>query len=639
MMISSQHHPYPSNHAESYHHTDSTSVTEEPHPQDYHPEQQNNNRSTMLLHGMREQIEFYFSINNYTRDVFLQQVVTTHQGSVPITVIAQFPKIQQLYHGMMQHYYTNNPTFVAPIEVMVCRSLAPSRLIDVSNDGYYLRPNWMLLQDHRDVTASHSQHVPSTDNSFHHDHGPLQVVKLNGMNHTDATNTTVSPTSFASGSDGSVGPPSMGGEAAVLTAKLPPPPAAAPVMFNPTGGVYYVPQPPNPAYHPYPVFAAPTTYQPYHHPPAVGVVAAAATSMSQSYPMATSYYRPHLEANGPFYVPQPHQCAPPPPQPYPYYNSPPPPPFHHGMTYLDVPMMNEQYAKVPLPLDFPVNTENSNQRSMPSLASLNAPPAVIRLQDPFHVDSTNSQTFPKHQQGGQKKNKGRLRRQSSSDHSNRNELAGRSSQQGDNQSTNMDTSVRYTTETNAATASISTKANHKKTDDATSIDGNSRNGVSISQKEKNRVPGSHPNRTTSRSQPPNRTSPTSSLPSRSNRGNRNGTKNRSNANHKVSRPVVKKEANILIDENFPCLTTGFNPPAVGKPDYKPTLVEDSNKKKYAEALLHNPGISNVVSTQSSMVHTSAASSAIEATVSAVAGDVHSEIPAVTNLLDKFNLHT
>lgn len=627
-MISSQHHPqvqdYAGDSATEAYNVDSTSVTEEQQQQDYQQEQ-NNSRCMMLLHDMRGQIEFYFGVNNYTRDTYLQQVVSTHQGSVPISVIAQFPKIQQLYHGMMQYFYANNPTFVAPIEVMVCRSLAPSRLIDVSNDGYFLRPNWMLLQD-PNVTASHS-HVSSTD-AFNNASGQYQVIKANGMIHTDATNTTVSPTSFASGSDGSVGLQSSGGDA-VVNAKLQLQPT--PVMFNPTGGVYYVPPPQ--AYH-YPVYNATGAY---HHHPSMGVMTSG--NVPHSYPVAASFYRPNMEPNGQFYMPH-HQYAL--PQPYPHYFNQPPPSMHQGMVYLDAPTTNEQYSKNAPPLSFPANTEGSNQRSMPSTGSLNAPPSVIRLQDPFHDDTVQARNFhqpqqqQQQQQAGRKKNKSRLKRQtSSSDNSSRNEYTGRSglpnghdskrsspppnsSQQDESQATLVDTSARYT---------ATTGTNHTKPDD-TSTDGNSRTGTSIPKKEKNRVSGSHQHRPTSR--------PTTSQSS-NHRGTRGSGKNRLNSNNKLETALaVKKETNLLIDENFPSLTTGVNFLPVEKTESKNTLAEDIKKKKYAEALLHNPGIPTAVSTQPLTVDTVESSEA--AAAKCVAGDVHTEVPAVTNLLDKFNLH-
>ena len=95
-MISSQHHPqnqgqdYGGSSTTEAYQTDSTSAAEEQEQQDYQQEH-NTNRCMMLLHDMQGQIEFYFGVNNYTRDVFLQQVVATHHGSVPISVIAQNP--------------------------------------------------------------------------------------------------------------------------------------------------------------------------------------------------------------------------------------------------------------------------------------------------------------------------------------------------------------------------------------------------------------------------------------------------------------------------------------------------------------------------------------------------------------------
>ena len=600
-MISSHRHSQDQDYAEEdhaaigYHDIDAADPQQQPQqPQDSLLEQ-SMDRSVMLLLGMREQIEFYFSINNYTRDMFLQQVVATHQGSVPTSVIAQFPKIQQLYHEMMQYFYANNPTFVAPIEVMVCRSLAPSHLVDVSNDGHYLRPNWTLLQD-QDGSAA-----------FHNDSGP--VVKSVGMNHTDATNTTVSPTSFASGSDGSVGPHSAGGDA-----KLPP--ETLPLMFNPTGGVYYIP-PPQPFQ--YGAFAA---YHPYYPP--MGVVPS--VNIQQSYPVAASFYRPYMDATGQYYMPEHHYVPAAAPHPHYFTHPPPPPPSNQGpMTYLDGLTKGDPYGKVTV-------------AAMPSPSSLNAPPSVIRLQDPFHDDTIHSRNFQKpQQQGARKKNKngkGRVNRQSSSDNSSGLSNGRDTSSHPGEISAQLYQTDREMTIKETTTTNTSMKANQSKNDDISS-DGNSRNGMPIPKKEKNRVPvpvaGSHQSRThLLRPQLPNHA-----------RGNRGGNKSRSNSNNKSEGSgmavAAKSVANILIDENFPCLSKVANNDAVGKEESKASSIEDCNKKKYAEALLYKPAIPNKVSTQSAVVVTTPSREI--GTTTGTTGGVPTEVPKVTNLLSKFNLQT
>ena len=178
------------------------------------------------------------------------------------------------------------------------------------------------------------------------------------------------------------------------------------------------------------------------------------------------------------------------------------------------------------------------------------------------------------------------------------------------------------------------KANQSKNDDISS-DGNSRNGMPLLKKEKNRVPvpvaGSHQSRThTLRPQLPNHA-----------RVNRGGNKTRSNSNNKSEGSgkavAAKSVANILIDENFPCLSKVANNDAVGKEESKATSIEDSNKKKYAEALLYKPAIPNKVSTQSAVVVTTPSREI--GTTTGTTGGVPTEVPKVTNLLSKFNLQT
>jgi hypothetical protein len=177
--------------------------------------------------------------------------------------------------------------------------------------------------------------------------------------------------------------------------------------------------------------------------------------------------------------------------------------------------------------------------------------------------------------------------------------------------------------------------NQSKMDD-TSIDGNTRTGMSVPKKEKNRVSGSQQNRGTSRPQPSNRPLPTTSQPS-SNRGRGSG-KNRSNSSNKPD-TTIKKEANLLIDENFPRLSTGSSVPPVENTQGNNKVAEDTKKKKYAEALLQNPaGIPTIVTTTQSSTAPTVDQCESATAITSLSGDGNTEVPAVTNLLDKFNLH-
>jgi La domain len=93
------------------------------------------------LHPLRQQIEYYFGAQNLPRDTFLQQVLSRNHGLAPVRIIANFPKVQALYH-QIQHNRDDEETALESIEVILYRALQDSDVVTVTDDGYYLRPYW-----------------------------------------------------------------------------------------------------------------------------------------------------------------------------------------------------------------------------------------------------------------------------------------------------------------------------------------------------------------------------------------------------------------------------------------------------------------------------------------------------------------
>jgi hypothetical protein len=243
----------------------------------------------VLLHHMRQQIEYYFSPHNYSRDAFLQHVIAAHQGSVPVHIIANFPKIQQLYYQMMQYSY--NSALAAPIEVIVCRALAYSDHIKVSNDGYFLLPLWTVAQ----LAEPPMPDSRPTDTSVHSVDGAKRerpdTSKADVANPTDTTNTTASPTSFVSGSDESVSQTSTKDDTTYPHQLQQP----TPVLFT-QGGGYFV-QPSHAVHQPY---CAPIAQ------PIIGMIPPTA----QQFPYPSAYSIGHHQQN--HFVSMEQQYLPPP---------------------------------------------------------------------------------------------------------------------------------------------------------------------------------------------------------------------------------------------------------------------------------------------------------------------------------------
>lgn len=164
-----------------------------------------NDNDRCLLRSMQQQIEYYFSADNLTRDIFLQQVLTAHNGCAPVHVIAHFPKLQQLYEQHKAQKHGEEDYAEQPIQDLMCRALQGSDLVSVSNDGCYLHPR------HHDLYWGGSSSPPplindNTSPYYYQPHNDNAIVPApatsitatdGGASTGTPTLTTVSPTSFA----------------------------------------------------------------------------------------------------------------------------------------------------------------------------------------------------------------------------------------------------------------------------------------------------------------------------------------------------------------------------------------------------------------------------------------------------------
>eukprot|EP00518_Triparma_eleuthera_P005526 CAMPEP_0182467126 /NCGR_PEP_ID=MMETSP1319-20130603/13317_1 /TAXON_ID=172717 /ORGANISM="Bolidomonas pacifica, Strain RCC208" /LENGTH=174 /DNA_ID=CAMNT_0024667181 /DNA_START=711 /DNA_END=1232 /DNA_ORIENTATION=+ len=87
--------------------------------------------------ALRQQLEYYFSLNNLSKDAYLLAHLTnTNPPSVPTGFILTFPKIMAL---------TSSPSHIG-------LSLRGSAVVDVSNDGKWLFPR--RLPTAQDIAAA-----------------------------------------------------------------------------------------------------------------------------------------------------------------------------------------------------------------------------------------------------------------------------------------------------------------------------------------------------------------------------------------------------------------------------------------------------------------------------------------------------
>lgn len=120
-----------------------------PHPVHYvqvHPSAPpngNESADAVLLARLRAQVEFYFSAQNLARDTFLRSLLssTEHIGAVPVEIIANFPKVRELYAASIG---VLPPNVAPPADPrLVNAALEDSQVVVISEDGKWISPRTM----------------------------------------------------------------------------------------------------------------------------------------------------------------------------------------------------------------------------------------------------------------------------------------------------------------------------------------------------------------------------------------------------------------------------------------------------------------------------------------------------------------
>lgn len=106
-----------------------------------------------LLLAVQQQIEYYFSMQNLVKDVFLRSKMND-EGWISLHVIASFNRVRML----------------TPDLAMIMESLAGSASVELSPDNLFIRPKqnhqqWVLPVAQRDATAHTTPHMPSSSSA------------------------------------------------------------------------------------------------------------------------------------------------------------------------------------------------------------------------------------------------------------------------------------------------------------------------------------------------------------------------------------------------------------------------------------------------------------------------------------------
>ena len=106
-----------------------------------------------LLLAVRQQIEYYFSIANLVKDVFLRGKMND-EGWIALHVIASFNRVRML----------------TPDLAMIMEALADSPIVELSGDNLFIRPRqgyqqWILPEAQRDASAHALPHMPGNTSS------------------------------------------------------------------------------------------------------------------------------------------------------------------------------------------------------------------------------------------------------------------------------------------------------------------------------------------------------------------------------------------------------------------------------------------------------------------------------------------
>lgn len=106
-----------------------------------------------LLLAVQQQIEYYFSMQNLVKDVFLRSKMND-EGWISLHVIASFNRVRML----------------TPDLAMIMEALAGSASVELSPDNLFIRPKqnhqqWVLPVAQRDATAHNTPHMPSSSSA------------------------------------------------------------------------------------------------------------------------------------------------------------------------------------------------------------------------------------------------------------------------------------------------------------------------------------------------------------------------------------------------------------------------------------------------------------------------------------------
>ena len=116
-----------------------------------------------LLLAVRQQIEYYFSVANLVKDVFLRSKMN-EEGWIALHVIASFNRVRML----------------TPDLAMIMEALTDSSTVELSGDNLFIRPRggyqqWVLPEAQRDASAHALPHMPgSTSSNIMNSLGQLQ---------------------------------------------------------------------------------------------------------------------------------------------------------------------------------------------------------------------------------------------------------------------------------------------------------------------------------------------------------------------------------------------------------------------------------------------------------------------------------
>ena len=103
--------------------------------------------------AVRQQIEYYFSVANLVKDVFLRSKMNG-EGWISLHVIASFNRVRML----------------TPDLAMIMEALLDSPTVELSGDSLFIRPKvgyqqWVLPESQRDASAHALPHMPANANS------------------------------------------------------------------------------------------------------------------------------------------------------------------------------------------------------------------------------------------------------------------------------------------------------------------------------------------------------------------------------------------------------------------------------------------------------------------------------------------